>query len=286
MDAAFLLLIPAVVLLLLLLALGRLFVRQDSLIFRPSRQLGRRTPADYALPYEDLHLVGRDGNRVSAWWIPSPHSHQAVVFFHGSDGNLAHEFRTARFLNSLGVSALLVEYPGYGADRSRPSEDGCYRAAEAAWDLVVDHKSFAPDQVILFGFSLGTAVATHLAAQRTCAGLVLHSGFTSVPDLAARIYPWLPVRPFCRTKMDSLRRIQRCRAPLLMIHSRDDEHIPIDNARRLYQRAPGRKRFVTLCGSHFGSSWPNQPEVIEAWRQLLTRQTASWEVGHAGDPDA
>jgi fermentation-respiration switch protein FrsA (DUF1100 family) len=282
MDLVVLLSIPAVV---ALLALGRLFLRQDSLVFRPSGRLDR-TPADYALPYEDLCLVGGDGSGVSGWWIPSRPGGQTVIFFHGSEGNLAHGLPTARFLNSLGVNALLVEYPGYGADASRPSEDGCYQVAEAAWDLVVEQKSFAPGQVILFGFSLGTAVATYLAARRACAGLVLHSGFTSVPDLAARSYPWLPVRLFCRTKMNSLERIQQSRAPLLMLHSRDDEQIPIDNARRLYRRAPGRKRFVTLCGSHGGGSWPYQPGVLEAWRQLLTRQTASWEVGWGVDASA
>src|SRR5215213_5160699 len=140
MDLAVLLAIPAVV---ALLALGRLFLRQDSLVFRPSRRLDR-TPADHALPYEDLRLAGGDGSDVSGWWIPSPPSHQAVIFFHGSEGNLAHGLPAARFLNSLGVNALLVEYPGYGDDASRPSEAGCYQVAEAAWELVVEQKSFAP----------------------------------------------------------------------------------------------------------------------------------------------
>jgi pimeloyl-ACP methyl ester carboxylesterase len=282
MDVVVLLSIPALV---VAAGLVRLFLRQDSLVFRPSRPLDR-TPADYALPYEDLRLAGGDGSGISGWWIPNPSSRQVVIFFHGSEGNLAHGLPTARFLHSLGVNALLVEYPGYGADASRPSEDGCYRAAEAAWELVVREKSFAPGEVILFGFSIGTAVATYLAAGRACAGLVLHSAFTSVPDLAARSYPWLPVRPFCRTKMNSLERIRQSRAPLLMIHSRDDEHIPIDNARRLYRRAPGRKRFVTLGGAHGGGSWPYQDGVLEAWRQLLTRQTASWEVDRGVDASA
>jgi uncharacterized protein len=107
-----------------------------------------------------------------------------------------------------------------------------------------------------------------------------------VPDLAARMYPYLPVRWFCRIRMDSLERIGRCRAPVLMVHSIDDEHIPIDNVQRLYRRAPGPKRFVVLRGSHRGNSWQHQPPVLQAWCQLLDRRTTSWEISNGGDQRA
>jgi pimeloyl-ACP methyl ester carboxylesterase len=202
-----------------------------------------------------------------------------VVYFHGSDGDLTREVPVARFLHTLGVNALLVEYPGYCGDGARPSERGCYLAADAGWEHVVRQRAVNPQQIILFGHSLGGAAATYLAARTACGGLVIHSGFTSVPDLAARVFPYLPVRPFCRTRMDSLARIGLCRAPVLMIHSADDEHVPIDNARRLYGRAPGPKRFIVLRGSHWGTPWQNQSPVLDAWRQLLGSRTASWEAG-------
>ena len=191
------------------LILSRLFIRQNSIVFRPSAPLDR-TPADCGVRYDEVRLSGSDGSRLRAWWLPAEQSEQVVVYFHGSGGNLSLELPVVRFLAALGVNALLVEYPGYGGDGGRPSERGCYLAGEAAWEFVVRRRGFAAEQVILFGMSLGAAVATYLAAGRRCGGLVIHSGFTSVPDLAARLYPYLPVRPFCRTRMDNLRRIGRC----------------------------------------------------------------------------
>jgi len=269
--------------LLALVVLGRLFLRQDSFVFRPSGRLDR-TPADVGLNYEEVRLGGADGARPRAWWLPAAGSEQAVVYFHGSDGNLSRELAVARFLAGLGVNALMVEYPGYGGDGRRPSERGCYRTGEAAWDFV-RHRA-EPDRVVLYGMSLGAAVATYLAAGRRCGGLVIHSGFTSVPDLAARLYPYLPVRIFCRTRMDNLRRIADCTAPVLMIHSEDDEHIPVGDARRLYRRAPGPKRFVAIRGSHFAGSWRHQPAVLDAWRELLGRRTGSWTAAGTEDQGA
>jgi uncharacterized protein len=282
MSTALLLLIPPAV---LAFFLARLFFGQGARVFRPSRQVGP-TPADSGIAYEQVRLVCADGSNAPAWWVPAPRSGWTVVYFHGSDGNLTHEVPVARFLHALGVNALLVEYPGYGAGGARPSEHGCYRVAEAGWDFVVREKASDPHRTVLFGHSLGGAVATYLASRSPCGGLVIHSGFTSVPDLAARMYPYLPVRWFCRIRMDSLERIDRCRAPVLMVHSADDEHIPIDNAQRLYRRAPGPKRFVVLRGPHRGNSWQHQPPVLQAWRQLLDRRTTSWETSDGGDQRA
>jgi uncharacterized protein len=283
MSAALLLLIPPA---LLVAFLARLYLVQSSLVFRPSRPLDC-TPASYALDYEEVRLACADRSTTRAWWVPAAKAGWTVLYFHGSDGNLTREVPVARFLHALGVNVLLVEYPGYGADGTRPSERGCYLAADAGWEHLVGQRAVDPQQVVLFGHSLGGAAATYLAARMPCGGLVIHSGFTSVPDLAVRAYPYLPVRPFCRTRMDSLARIGQCRAPVLMLHSADDEHVPIDNARRLYGRAPSPRRFVVLRGSHWGRSWQNQPPVLEAWRQLLSRETASWEAGapEAASPD-
>jgi fermentation-respiration switch protein FrsA (DUF1100 family) len=131
--------------------------------------------------------------------------------------------------------------------------------------------------VILFGHSLGAAVAARSAIGRRCAGVVLHSGFTSVPDLAARAYPYLPVRPFVRTRLDALAAIGRCPCAVLVIHSREDEHIPYAHAQRLYKQAPAPKKLVTVGGSHFGHVWQTLPEVEAAWEELLARRFATWE---------
>jgi uncharacterized protein len=201
-----------------------------------------------------------------------------VLFFHGSDGNLGYELPTLRFLHALGTSVLMIDYPGYGRSGGHPNEKGCYEAAEAAWTFLLEHKRVQPADIVLFGRSLGSAVATYLSASRASGGLVFQSGFSSVPDMANVLFPYLPVRPFCRTRMDSLARIRRIHAPILCLHSPDDEHIPIAQALKIYARAPGPKRLVRFAGSHSSTQWRGTPEVGAAWKELLDGRTSGWEA--------
>jgi uncharacterized protein len=266
--------------------LVRLFVRQDRLIFRPGPLIDR--PRGAWGPYEDVRLTSADGETVLATWIDNPAHAKVVIFFHGSEGNVTHELPTIRFLRSLQVRVLAVEYPGYpypGMEppSRRPYEHGCYRAAEAAWHFIVDECGLPPGRVILFGLSLGGAVAAYLAAGagRQCGGLVLQSTFTSVPDLAARAYPYLPVRPFCRTRMNTLRRIRHSQCNVLVAHSPDDEHIPFDHARRLYEACVGGGawRLVKLGGSHFVQGWQRSPSLQSAWVEMLDGRVEGWASG-------
>lgn len=255
--------------------LGRLFLRQDRLIFRPGPVL-ERSPASVGIRHEEVRLPVTPGSTVTMWWVSGAEGAPVVVYFHGSDGNLTHELPVVSFLHSLGVNALLAEYVGYGGDGARPNEAGCFGAAEAAWEHVTRGRGFSEDRIILYGHSLGAAVAARTAAGRRCAGLVLQSGFTSVLDLAVRAYPFLPVGPFLRTRLDALDHLRRTCCAVLVIHSHDDEHVPYEQGRRLYDEAPSTKKLVTLRGSHFGRIVGSEPEVRAAWRELLTRDFSTW----------
>jgi pimeloyl-ACP methyl ester carboxylesterase len=263
------------------LPLVRLFARQDRMVFRPGRVLDRR-PATIGIAYEELRLPAGEGMHVTAWWVAGAEDAPVVVYLHGSAGNLTHELPVVQFLHSLGVNSLLVEYVGYDGDGRRPSEEGCYRTASAALEHVTVERGFADDRVILFGHSLGAAVAARSAAGRRCAGLVLQSGFTSVGDLAARAYPYLPVRPFVRTRLNALAAVGRCPCSVLVIHSLEDEHIPYEHGLRLFEQAPAPKKLVTLRGSHFGHSWQGLPEVQAAWHELVAQDFATWTTPSAG----
>jgi pimeloyl-ACP methyl ester carboxylesterase len=148
--------------------------------------------------------------------------------------------------------------------------------AEAAWRFVTADKGFSPARVILFGHSLGGAVAAYLAQRYPSGGLVIQSGFTSVPDMAALAFPYLPARPFVWTKMNSLARLKGSRCPLLVLHSRDDEHIPVSHAERLYRAGRAPKKLVLFRGSHWGSHWQRVAEVQQARRELLAGEVDSW----------
>jgi len=276
---ALVLLPPAIVVALALAYLLMLYARQQSLVFRPRAESTGREPAGLGIPCHDVFLECAGGVRVHGWWIAG-RLPATVVYFHGSDGNLSYELPTLRFLCQLGAAVLLVDYPGYGRSGGRCSERHCYQAGEAAWAFVHGIQQVPARDVILYGQSLGTAVATYLAATRECGGLVFQSGFTSVPALASHLFPQVPTPLFwllARTRMNSLRRIPNCRCPVLVLHSPADEHIPVAHARLLYSRAAGPKRLVELHGVHSSGDWRRDERVLAAWQELIGRETGAWE---------
>ena len=274
-----LLALPAAVLILALAFAIRLYVRQQSLVFRPRAESTNRSPSDVRISFKDVFLECASGIKVHGWWIPGQ-LRKTIVFFHGSDGNVSYELPTLRFLWQLGASVLLIDYPGYGRSDGRCNESLCYQAGDAAWSFVSNVQGVQPQDVILFGQSLGTAVATYVAATRECGGLVFQSGFTSVPDMASMLFPLIPLPlfwAFARTRMNSLRRVIDCRCPVLVLHSRADEHIPIEQGRRIYAQAGGPRKFVEMQGAHFSTEWRRDPNVLAAWKELVEGDIGGWK---------
>jgi hypothetical protein len=173
-----------------------------------------------------------------------------VLFCHGNAGNISHRLDSIRLLHSLGLQVLIFDYRGYGHSEGAASEKGSYRDADAAWRYLVDVRGLPADRIILFGRSLGAAVAADLASRTRPAAVIMESAFTSVPDMAAGIYPWLPVRLLSRYRYDNLDKITRISAPLLLVHSRQDEIIPFAHGERLFERAREPKQFLEINGGH------------------------------------
>src|SRR5262249_37238925 len=149
--------------------------------------------------------------RIHAWWIPQPGARGALLYCHGNAGNLSHCARLALLLKqALGESVLLIDYPGYGKSEGQPNEPGCHAAGDAAHEWLIQVQKIPPERVILFGTSLGAAVATDLASRRPHRALVLVRAFTSAPDMAQHLYPFLPARWLTRSRFDSLARIGGC----------------------------------------------------------------------------
>jgi fermentation-respiration switch protein FrsA (DUF1100 family) len=145
---------------------------------------------------------------------------------------------------------LIFDYRGYGKSEGRPSETGTYRDADAAWRYLLDVRGIPAGGVVIFGRSLGAAVAADLASRTRPAAVILESAFTSVPDMAAGIYPWLPVRLLSRYRYDNLGKVARIDRPLLLVHSRQDEIIPFAHGARLFEQAHGPKQFLEIQGGH------------------------------------
>lgn len=208
------------------------------------------TPADLGMEFETVGLLTDDGLRLEAWYVPAPEARATVAFFHGNAGNISHRLETLRMFHELGLSVLIVDYRGYGRSQGRPDEAGTYRDATAVWRYLTETRAVPAGTIILFGRSLGGAVALELATRVRPGGLVLESTFTTATDLAGTVYWFLPVRLLSRYRYASIDRIGRVRCPVLVIHSRDDEIIPYSHGRRLYDAAREPKRFLELRGGH------------------------------------
>jgi len=229
-----------------------LFIFQPNLLYLPdipSREIVV-TPRDIGLDYESLTLATDDDEKLAAWFIPAGQARGTVLFCHGNAGNISHRLDSIRIFHRLGLSVLIFDYRGYGRSTGKPSEQGTYRDATAAWNYLAGERGIPPERIILFGRSLGAAVAAELATREPAAGVILESAFTSVPDVAAQLYSWLPVRWLSRFRYDTLARIADIHAPLLIVHSRNDEIIAFSNGERLFEAAGEPKRFLELQGGH------------------------------------
>ncbi len=227
------------------------FLFQSRLVYFP--QVARElvvTPRAAGLDYEDVQLRTDDNVMLHGWWVPARDARGAVLIFHGNAGNISHRIGYLTMFNRLGYSVLLIDYRGYGKSGGGPSEEGTYRDAGAAWLYLLETRKLQPQDVVIFGESLGGGVATWLAAKHPPRALVLASAFTSVPDLGAQVYPWLPVRLLARIKYDNLERIAKIAAPVLIAHSRDDEIVPFSHSEALFAAAREPKKLLIMSGGH------------------------------------
>lgn len=222
---------------------------QSRLVYFPEKQLNN-TPGVIGLAYTTVSIPVSDGETLHGWWMSVPDAKGAVLFFHGNAGNISHRINYLTMFKRLGYSTLLFDYRGYGQSSGTPSESGTYRDAQAAWQYLIETKGIAPERIALFGESLGGAVASWLAAREKPGLLVLASTFTSVPELAAEIYPFLPVRWISRFEYNTLASLQAVTCPVFIAHSPEDDIIPFGHGQRLYRAAPQAKQFLPLEGSH------------------------------------
>lgn len=225
------------------------FVLQARFVYFPTRYVGT-TPASIGLPYESVTLTTDDGINISGWFVPVDDAQKVVLFFHGNAGNISHRLQSIKLFHELGLNVLIIDYRGYGQSEGSPSEAGTYLDAQAAWRYLTEERGFAPGQIILFGRSLGGAVAAWLAQQHPPRLLILESTFTSVPDMGVRQFPFLPVRLLARIQYDTLARLPQINAPILIIHSPDDDVIPYDHGQQLFKAANQPKAFLQLIGGH------------------------------------
>lgn len=207
---------------------------------------------------ENVWIETPDAIKIHGWYCtpqrtvngqPTPlPAEMTLLWFHGNAGNITGRYNVVRNLMELSVAVFIIDYRGYGRSEGSPSEQGLYTDARAAWDYLTGTRKISGRNIVIFGDSLGGAVAVDLATKVDAAGLIVQSSFTSISDVAAHLMPLFP-RFLLRTKMDSINKIGRVRVPKLFIHSPADEMIPYGLGVKLYDAAPDPKQFYEVRGA-------------------------------------
>jgi hypothetical protein len=247
----------SVTLLALALYVGLLLLlrlNESRLIYAPgTARVLTPPPRELDLPVERVEIRTDDGVTLVAWVIPSEHSSDPwLLICHGNGGNISEAGRPFHYagLRGLGLNLLAFDYRGYGESEGKPTEPGLYRDAEAAYRYLRDTLDAVPDRIVIFGHSLGSAVAVELAGRVPASGLILDGALTSVTDRGQELYPFVPVRWIAGSRYAAIEKIGNLRLPKLFLHARGDEVIPIAHGRRLFEAAPPPKEFVALEGGH------------------------------------
>lgn len=227
--------------------LGLLWSQQRRLIYFPSTD--PVPPASTVLPgARDVVIPTADGLDLGAWFLPGDPG-PAVLVLSGNGGDRTMRAPLAAALHDMGMSVLLLDYRGYGGNPGRPTEDGLAIDARAALDWLAGQPGVDSERIAYWGESLGGAVAVGLAVERPPAALVLRSPFTSLADVAAVHYPWLPVRRLLLDRYPSIDRVGALTAPVLVIAGESDEIVPASQTRRLFDAAPYPKEYVSIEGA-------------------------------------
>lgn len=240
------------------------YLAQSRLIYfpEPGREIVS-TPDQIGLAYESVEIDTANNETLHAWYVPAPEAKATILFFHGNAGNISHRMDYLPMFHRLGYNTLIFDYQGYGQSSGSPSELGTYQDAIATWQFLIEEKKIAPAEIVLFGESLGGAIAAWLAAKENPGLLVLASAFTSVPDMAEKIYPFLPVRLITRFYYNTLESLQSINSPVFVAHSPQDEVVPFEHGQNLFQAAAEPKQFLELQGGHnngfifMRESWTN-----------------------------
>jgi hypothetical protein len=255
----------------LLMLNALMYFQQSHMIFFPISSL-EQTPANWGLEYEDVSFNTEDDIQLHGWYIPQPQSERVLLFFHGNAGNISHRRESIEIFHRLGLNVLIFDYRGYGQSKGKPSEQGLYQDATAAWQFLTEEKGIAPEQIIIFGRSLGGAIAARLAADVQARGLILESTLSSARDFAKQVFKVLARLVIIRYDFNTAEYIKHVKAPVLVLHSPDDEIMPFKLGEKVFESANQPKQFVRMRGDHNNGFYLSQPEYeqqLAGWIETL-----------------
>ncbi len=247
------------------------YYMQSSMIYYPNMP-GRdlvATPENIGLNFQNVEFFTEDKVRLHGWFIPNKNAKRTVLFFHGNAGNISHRLESIEIFHRLELNVFIIDYRGYGQSEGKISEQGTYRDAEAAWNYLINTQGINEQEIIIFGRSLGASIASWLASKHTPAALIIESGFTSVPSMGQRFYPFLPIRWLTHFKYDTRQYVKNISCPVMVAHSKNDEIIPYDEGREIFDAAAEPKQFLEMRGGHNDGFMVSGSTYIEGLRSFI-----------------
>lgn len=226
------------------------------------------TPQNINLEYQEIALKTPDHETIQAWFIPKLGSPWTVYFLHGNGGNLSHRLTKISMLHDLGLNVFIIDYRGYGQSTGAPSERGFYVDSRTGYEYLTKALKVRPDRIILFGESLGSAVAIDLATKEKVAALIVEGMLTSASEIARVYFPFAPGF-FLEAKFDSLSKIRDLGVPKLFIHSRNDEVVPFWLGKKLFDASAPPKEFLEIIGGHNDSFSLSRKEVEDKMSEFV-----------------
>ncbi len=228
---------------------------EEKFIYYPAATIDR-TPNHIGLGFDDVFFQTSDGLRLHGWFIPHPRAQITLLWCHGNAGNISHRLENIRLLNArLPIHIFIFDYRGYGQSEGQVSEEGTYRDAEAALAYLRSRADVDPKKIVLFGRSLGAAVAAELAIREGGLALILETPFASIREMARQAFPFLPVGPLLRIRYDVVEKVKRIRMPLLVIHGDRDDIVPFEQGKKVFEAAQEPKEFYTIHGASHNDTY-------------------------------
>jgi fermentation-respiration switch protein FrsA (DUF1100 family) len=279
--------------------LGLSVMFEDHFIYYPSKypegrwSIAKPGSENYKtfIDVEDKFITTSDGTRIHGW-LCSPggdlsqattlasacrnelspgHDLPVILFLHGNAGNITDRYELVQELVKIPARVFIIDYRGYGKSEGTPTEAGIYNDGQAAWDFLTGEASINPGRIILYGESLGGAVAVELAARVNPGGLIVQSSFTSMPDMVSRIAPGFP-RFLFHTRMNSLAKVKSAGCPKLFVHGTKDDLVPIEMGKRLYAASADPKEFYEISGAgHNDVFETGGPAYLDTLRLFVNR---------------
>lgn len=244
-----------------------IYIFQHKLVYFPTKDVDMN-PHDIGLEYESIFIKVDEDVKIHAWYVPKKDAKTTLFFLHGNGGNISHRLDSIKLFNSLEMNVLIFDYRGYGNSEGSANEQNTYDDAKSAWEYLLKDKGVKPEDIIIFGRSLGGTIAANLGSTLKPKAIILESTFTTVNELVSDIYSYVP-KMLIRFKYETTKYLKDINCPILVVHSVDDDIIPYRFGEAVFGNANEPKTFVKISGDHNHGFLQSKEIYLPALKKFL-----------------